>query len=862
MRYVSFLMIFLVWGSVCTVLTVDLCSQPSNHLLSIDPVALVLPEEIRIQATARRGSTELAVWGSTVATSDVEFRNVLYVQVVEGNQAVGEPKILHSPEAIPFGFVHVIPVDMGFRVFWNDRRNGTVEIFAQDFDESGSASAAGEEVVVGEGTVRRIEAIGDPTNQFVFLHRSALPPLFVTDRGLLRELGHLPDLQDRAAVVSPDSSLALISEQRFLYFNSFLDTLPQKEFAIEMEDSALVATTTLTRRQNGDYLLTFVTKGEPSQHTSFDAALMLRVVRKTFSLTDNVLRDRQELDSFLFGAGVVGISTVYVAGAEKRRVCNQHFHVQCSCRSIVRIFGQPDKNDTVLWVFATDSSDHISTLYSSEYGVGTCGIPVTVDIHRVESDSTSVVEVESSSGTLLQLVAPAALLEERRRHLRPALALRDDALLVTWNRPDDGYSTVAHQWDVSDGSSGSLRLVAERTGAAYFRTGVGGVITFTSRARFWQQNHGWIRTWDMQYSLPTTNGWLSILKESGGHVEISGTNNERSPERMAFDPDSKLLLIASRSPIGEHYLYAVNLQGEVQWSQEKWKLWNSGQHLLAFPDRRFAVISFADTVSPNIARIYREGEAVDSATLEDLSPQTSFERLLNGRTLRYEPSQNSRDLRLMLYDEDFQLLEQFSFGLDDSLTGAAVAQSPVDSSLAIVATTLRGATLTTLAHNLVPLYTDQGELSVNLPVSSIAARAAAPFALFRSDTLVMVWEDYRKEYPDIYGAWLRPVDYVSSVSENSQNAVRGEQQGQLSITPNPATDQMRVDYVLERKGDVTVSMISALGKTVWHQSLGKQEVGLHSLEITPWNLPEGMYILLLHVSGNAYVSKNLIIHRD
>ena len=102
-----------------------LYAQPKNILLSVDPIVPVLPEDIQIQDAASLGDTWLVVWGSTRIDGGGEIHTVLYGQIVEDGGPIGVPEIITDKGAEPFGFVAVSPANDHFRIFWNDRRNGT-----------------------------------------------------------------------------------------------------------------------------------------------------------------------------------------------------------------------------------------------------------------------------------------------------------------------------------------------------------------------------------------------------------------------------------------------------------------------------------------------------------------------------------------------------------------------------------------------------------------------------------------------------------------------------------------------------------------------------------------------------------------
>ena len=834
-------------------------AQPVNHLLSVDTIVQYLPEDIRIQSAVKHGTSVFVVWGSTVAISDEQFRQVLYYQIVCDGQAIGTPRILHSKDAVPFNFVHVLVSGNGYRVLWNDRRKGQSEIYAQTLDRTGQK--LGVESLVAKGSVTGLSTL-DSAKNILLIYRAKQGPLVLNRQGEWSEPPLLQEMQSLPAVLSSDSSFSLIRDNTFMHYVSFLDSLPAIEFDVPPEDSLLAGTTALSRRPSGDYQLTFVTKGVPNYLNRYKNGATLRIVRKTFSLDNPTLRDRQELDSFFFGGEYLGLGSAYASGTERINVCNGQYHVRCSYVISVKMLGQPWNNSNGAWMFAVDQSDSITLLSNMEYDVGHCEVS-NVDIHRLDSDSMSVVEIMIASGSALQLAVPVALLPEQRRHVQPALSLVNESMLVTWEQPDDGYRGVIYELVDLESDSSNTRFIRAFSAPHYgncfarqLRTEAGAVVAQHCTSKVWTAyQKGWAQTWTIRHFMPGDDNWSRTFEKNGGYHVNGGRANERYTFAVAHDPDQQEMMTMLVSPhTDDVQLHEISRQGEERWSDTILNLGYELHTVLNFRGSRYAGIT-----TNGIAYLYDGANIRNSVSLAPFNSETIFQRIPGGRVLQCMPAYNGRIMDVRLYDDQFQVLGRFSFELDNVYTGVDCAFSEIDSSFAIVTTTESGTTLTVLNKSFLPISTSTGRLAVNLPISAHAAKATAPFALFRSDTLFMVWEDHRRMYPDIYGAWFRPVDFVSSVPENSvQRGIRSEK-GNMTVVPNPATEHVQLHYELKESGNVRIHMINSLGATVWSRSIEKQHRGKHVYEIPVAGLAEGMYGVVLDVSGTVYAHRNLIV---
>lgn len=84
--------------------------------------------------------------------------------------------------------------------------------------------------------------------------------------------------------------------------------------------------------------------------------------------------------------------------------------------------------------------------------------------------------------------------------------------------------------------------------------------------------------------------------------------------------------------------------------------------------------------------------------------------------------------------------------------------------------------------------------------------------------------------------------------------------GSVQVSPNPANQQLRVNYHLESGADVRIEMISLTGQSViipiYHQSVA----GNYSVEINTSTLSEGIYFIRLAAAGDAQMVKVIVTH--
>ncbi|OFY94957.1 MAG: hypothetical protein A3K10_01980 [Bacteroidetes bacterium RIFCSPLOWO2_12_FULL_31_6] len=77
---------------------------------------------------------------------------------------------------------------------------------------------------------------------------------------------------------------------------------------------------------------------------------------------------------------------------------------------------------------------------------------------------------------------------------------------------------------------------------------------------------------------------------------------------------------------------------------------------------------------------------------------------------------------------------------------------------------------------------------------------------------------------------------------------------QLSVYPNPFTDNINVSYKLNVNANVYLKLMDVTGRIIYSSSPQNQNTGIHSLEINAaTNLAPGIYLLEMNIGGESNV---------
>lgn len=96
------------------------------------------------------------------------------------------------------------------------------------------------------------------------------------------------------------------------------------------------------------------------------------------------------------------------------------------------------------------------------------------------------------------------------------------------------------------------------------------------------------------------------------------------------------------------------------------------------------------------------------------------------------------------------------------------------------------------------------------------------------------------------------VEILSSTSESPAQTLA------LQVSPNPATDDIRVGFQQAEAGEVTIMVRDLFGRTMLVKELGRQAPGPHTATLTTGGLPSGRYLLTVQ-SGNWTGTSSVLI---
>jgi hypothetical protein len=101
---------------------------------------------------------------------------------------------------------------------------------------------------------------------------------------------------------------------------------------------------------------------------------------------------------------------------------------------------------------------------------------------------------------------------------------------------------------------------------------------------------------------------------------------------------------------------------------------------------------------------------------------------------------------------------------------------------------------------------------------------------------------------DDFKIWNGPVPPPTSVTEVP--AFAG-----VNVYPNPAGEQVFVNFMLNSSSDVTIEIINTLGQIVFSQRHNGLTSGFHQYNISTENLAEGVYMVNVRTADEGNLKK-------
>jgi hypothetical protein len=298
-------------------------------------------------------------------------------------------------------------------------------------------------------------------------------------------------------------------------------------------------------------------------------------------------------------------------------------------------------------------------------------------------------------------------------------------------------------------------------------------------------------------------------------------------------------------PLGDHWsnVAALSPSGTLLWSDTLTRI-DPFAAVLPVSGRTYL------TITSDSAMLTERGVRIGQFQLPGTGHDTTstiFRRLRGDYFLRLRHSNDGFALEIDLLTTGGLPVAHRTLPADSSRRFPFLVQSPRDSSLAVLFSGDHGVRLTLLDRML-------GIIVADMQISETGGRVAAPAAVFRGDSLVVVWEDYRSRLPQIYGTAL-PVPSTSSAwNEKSPSSDAMD----LSITPNPARERVTVAYTA--RADATLEIVDALGRVVARTVSEHAGLSARSWISDLGMLPAGMYTVVLRADGTVK-ARRLVIAR-
>jgi len=103
------------------------------------------------------------------------------------------------------------------------------------------------------------------------------------------------------------------------------------------------------------------------------------------------------------------------------------------------------------------------------------------------------------------------------------------------------------------------------------------------------------------------------------------------------------------------------------------------------------------------------------------------------------------------------------------------------------------------------------------------------------------------------------IDDVFLYEESAVGIHENEQVASMNAYPNPAKDDLYLDYALIEATEVNVELMNAVGQQLYSESFGKQGEGMHRRKIDTESLAQGVYVLNMRTDKGVKTMKITII---
>ncbi|MBS1911693.1 MAG: T9SS type A sorting domain-containing protein [Bacteroidetes bacterium] len=863
----------------------SLLAQPADVKLSIEPRQPFCPREARIQAAAGTHGITLVAWGSSASDGDT-IRPVLYVQIVRDTIPQGMPALLTTPDARPSGYVAVVPLRDRFVVVWQDEREPGGVLYCRTVDTTGRLGAYEEFLDTALTIPPGVTAITTTTG-----YRLIWPTRRADARAHARDLDSMGHVRGTAFATMLHNVLRIVP----------LAAHPGTAIADCGRDGLIVLDSTGGIRDTIETFNRVISIRDDGAMLECHGSLVRMYASPIDSVAIRVLRQPPPIQPGHQGTVAMWDSSAHARIFDLRHVARQNFFgeseigvevtavVETSldtfkdlgvivfalemqlphgflgdfslgdptltrpCAEVIR-FALPVKLESQNPddpAHTVHSSQSVNTIY-----LGPNGVVQNAECSGVAAQSPAVRRLENplysevmlgQGAPVVHLKAPLGMARVNVPQTSPVIAQEGNELLVGWT--SQGIDSVAAlgRWTVSGASRCDMvdAYHASQDGSdsapaphhTLFTTTYGGgtCALLTAAAVSGEQVAQVIRG--------TAQGWRSVqvvetpTSAVPGEPVLTGSGLQR-------DPNTGTLVSAigltgqSGAPEDRQYrtlwLAGLDASGNRSWVIDSMTIL-PGLYVSAIPcaDHSFAAGSSSD------ATRYNDTARTSSRHIADWSEPARYRRLLGPWLLRWITTGN--ELYVARYDTVLADAGSVHIPLPGAVTNvnvddATVVQNPRDSGFAFVTAGTSGVWVCTFDREL-RLLRD------SIPVSLYRGPTARPAGVIRNDTLFVVWEDYRNNQADIYGAMIplhRRTGSIATESLNTDNA------NTATVFPNPANDVATLRFSHPLLHPATLRLVDLLGRVVMEIS---SDAGTSVVSITTGELSTGQYLVIGGSSG-------------
>jgi hypothetical protein len=98
-------------------------------------------------------------------------------------------------------------------------------------------------------------------------------------------------------------------------------------------------------------------------------------------------------------------------------------------------------------------------------------------------------------------------------------------------------------------------------------------------------------------------------------------------------------------------------------------------------------------------------------------------------------------------------------------------------------------------------------------------------------------------------------DVYVTIFTNGINSTNGNQNGNISVAPNPAGDNASISYVVTEKSEVKIAVTDIQGRVVETLLDAPKSAGNYEQNIDLSNYKSGIYFVQYYMNGQCYTSK-------